>query len=99
MADTIEYEEGFDFGGNTSDDANPIVPFRQDAQNLIDIVEAQGMTYENTITIIKALDLTYCPKYAYCFANDKLYLYCKRCKEEIEIDIKKLYKAEPKSQE
>ena len=56
MADTIEYEEGFDFGGNTSDDANPIVPFRQDAQNLIDIVEAQGMTYENTITIIKALD-------------------------------------------
>lgn len=75
MADTIEYEEGFDFGGNTSDDANPIVLFRQDAQNLIDIVEAQGMTYENTITIIKALDLTYCPKYAYCFANDKLYEY------------------------
>lgn len=75
MADTIEYEKGFDFGGNTSDDANPIVPFRQDAQNLIDIVEAQGMTYENTITIIKALDLSYCPKYAYCFANDKLYEY------------------------
>ena len=42
MADTIEYEEGFDFGGNTSDDANPIVPFRQDSLNLVDIVEAQG---------------------------------------------------------
>ena len=75
MADTIEYEEGFDFGGNTSDDANPIVPFRQDSLNLVDIVEAQGLTYQYTITAIKALDLSYCPKYAYCFANDKLYEY------------------------
>lgn len=75
MADTIEYEEGFDFGGNTSDDANPIVPFRQDSLNLVDIVEAQGGTYQYTITAIKALDLSYCPKYAYCFANDKLYEY------------------------
>lgn len=75
MADTIEYEEGFDFGGNTSDDANPIVPFRQDSLNLVDIVEEQGMTYQYTITAIKALDLSYCPKYAYCFANEKLYEY------------------------
>ena len=40
-----------------------------------------------------------CGKLLAKFANDKLYLYCKRCKEEVEIDIKKLYEAEPKSQE
>lgn len=75
MADIIEYEEGYDLGGSSSDDTNPPLTFRQDAQNLIDIVEAQGMTYQDDVTSIKALDLTYCPKYAYCFANDKLYEY------------------------
>lgn len=75
MADIIEYEEGYDLGGSSSDDTNPPLTFRQDAQNLIDIVEAQGMTYQDDVASIKALDLTYCPKYAYCFANDKLYEY------------------------
>ena len=75
MADVIEYEEGYDVGGTTSDDTNPPVTFRQDAQNLVDIVESQGLTYQDDIDAIKALDLTYCPKFAYCFDNDKLYEY------------------------
>lgn len=38
-----------------------------------------------------------CGKLLARYTNEKLYLFCKRCKKEVEIDIKDILKAEPKS--